>query len=120
MDVTPLIRRDAKIIQSYKNGAFKISNEIYEASVIALHDRVLPWSPAAEISVEDFSALKGLEVELLLVGLPKNPAHPYRELRTAVKQLYGFAVEIMEIGAAARAYNALLADGRRVAVALRT
>jgi uncharacterized protein len=116
MDVTPLIRREAKIIQSYKDGVFKISNEIFQTSVVVTPDGVMPWQASMELSAEDFPDLNG--IELVLIGIPKNPTHPYRELRAALKQKYNVAAEIMEIGAAARGYNALMADGRKVAVAL--
>lgn len=118
MDVTPLIRRDAKIVQSYDDGVFKISGQTYDHSVFVLADRVLPCAVTPTLRVDDFAAVADIGLDVVLVGLPTRPNTPHTRLRADIRAQYGFSVDIMDIGAACRTYNVLMAEGRRVAVAL--
>ncbi len=121
MDVTPLIRADAKIIQSYKGGVFKISNAVYEHSVIVMPERVLEWSiDLQNIRVEDFAVLAPYrdQVEVLLFGTGEKQIFLSPTLRRDIQKQHGFIVESMDNGAAARTYNVLMAEGRLVAAAL--
>ncbi len=111
MDVTPLIRRDAKIIQSYRGGAFKISGETFAHSVLVMADRVLEWRG-------DFGVLQGMGIEVLLLGTGEKQVLMAFAQRRAIKDAHGFMIESMDNGAAARTYNALMAEGRSVAVVL--
>lgn len=121
MDVTPLIRRDAKIIQAYKDGVFKISNETYTKPVFILIDRVIKWPlqhDANNLTVEDFALLENTGIEVVLLGTgPKQTMLP-NVLRQAIKIRYGFTIDAMDNGAASRTYNVLMAEGRPVAAAL--
>jgi len=121
MDVTPLIRRDAKIIQSYRGGTFKISNEIYTTPVFIMPDRVLVWEfLAKELTVTAFEALRPYleNIEVLLLGTGNRLVLPSPKLRQAVKAELGFTLETMDTGAACRTYNVLLAEGRKIAAGL--
>jgi uncharacterized protein len=118
MDVTPLIRRDARVIQSYADGIFKISGQTYDHSIFVMEDRVLPCALDAALDAKHFSPLADLGLDVVLVGLPVRPNAPHTALRAAIRAQYGFSVDIMDIGAACRTYNVLMAEGRRVAVAL--
>lgn len=120
MDVTPLIRRDAKIIQSYKDGVFKISGEVFTKPVAVMADRILqsPITDISKLQVTDFSFLADLSVEVVLFGTGEKQILLPAALRSAIKNAYGFMVESMDNGAASRTYNALMAEGRQVAVIL--
>jgi uncharacterized protein len=83
---------------------------MYESAVIVLPERVIAWDG---VSFEPILALKG-EVDLVLLGTGKTVRILPKSQRPA-----GINVDMMDTGGAARAYNALLADGRRVAAALR-
>lgn len=111
MDVTPLIRRDAKIIQSYQGGVFKISGETFAHSVLVMADRVVEWQG-------DFTMLQDLGIEVLLFGTGEKQIWMTSSERRAIKDAHGFMVESMDNGAAARTYNALMAEGRQVAAVL--
>ena len=122
MDVTPLIRRDAKIIQTYQSGAFKVSGQLYQNAVCVLINEVIEHplfnSSIESITVEAFQFLVNKEIEVLLFGTGEKQFLFPSILRRQVKETYGFTLESMDNGAAARTYNALVAEGRRVAVIL--
>lgn len=121
MDVTPLVKQGAKIVQSYGGGVFKISGQAYQGAVIVMPDQVLEWNAPADIkdlNESHFTPLAGLELDVLLLGTGASIAFPPPSLKTAVKAqgLPGF--DAMDTGAACRTYNVLLAEGRRVAALL--
>jgi uncharacterized protein len=124
MDVTPLIRRDTKVIQSYRDSLFKISNQTYTHPVIVLHDRVIAWPQGEKeigsLTLDDFALLKDLGglVDVLLLGTGAKQIMPSVALRQAVKSTYGITIEAMDTGAASRTYNVLVAEGRLIAAAL--
>lgn len=122
MDVTPLIRRDAKIIQSYKDGIFKVSGEIFTHSITVFAERVQLWPhkqcDIASLTADAFAVLKDTNIEVLLFGTGTTQTLLSPALRQQVKSMYGFTVEPMDNGAASRTYNVLMAEGRRVAVVL--
>ncbi len=121
MDVTPLIRRDAKIIQAYKDGVFKVSNEIFTQPIFILIDRVIEWPlqhDAHNLTVEDFVLLEDKGIEVVLLGTGAKQIMLPTALRQAIKSRYGFTIDAMDNGAASRTYNVLMAEGRLIAVAL--
>jgi uncharacterized protein len=121
MDVTPLIRRDAKIIQGYKGGTFKVSNEIHTKPIFILIDHVIEWplqNSVANLGVEDFALLGDKGIEVLLLGTGVKQIMLPNALRQAIKSRYGFTIDAMDNGAASRTYNVLMAEGRPVAAAL--
>lgn len=58
-----------------------------------------------------------LKLDLLLLGTGANMSFPAEVLREALKDA-GIALEFMDTGGAARTYNVLCLEGRRVAAAL--
>jgi uncharacterized protein len=112
MDVTPLIRRDAKIIQSYKGDAFKVSGELYPCSILIMPTKVVTWT-----GVQDLISFKD-DVDVLLMGTGVRLGIPNPELKKYLKTELNIVLETMDNGAAARTYNVLLAEGRKVAAIL--
>ncbi len=104
MDITPLINANTPIIQSYKNGVFKISNEIYSTDVMISHDGVAKWDG----SYDDLPAH-----DVLIVGTGKTQIFPDAKTRTQIP------MEAMATDAACRTYNVLISDGRRVLACLK-
>lgn len=117
MDVTPLIRPGQKIIQSYRQGKFKISGETFDGPVIVGPDFVQEWS--ASTSVTDpaqFAFLAG-QCDVLLLGTGASASVLPPMLRQKFRD-EGLSVDVMDTGAACRTFNVLMAEGRRVAAAL--
>lgn len=108
-------------IDAYGNGGFRFADMSHRGSLLALPSGMHAWpvTDAANFRTEDFAAF-GREQnlpELVLVGtgaelLPLSP-----ELRFVFSS-FGASVEVMATGSAARTYNILLGEGRRIAAAL--
>jgi uncharacterized protein len=76
MDVTPLIREGAQVIQSYAAGSFRVSGKIYTGPVIVFPDHVVEWKISGTLALEDFAALaerKG-SLDVVLLGMGKSMA----------------------------------------------
>ena len=109
MDVTPRISRSAQVVESYTDGAVRVSGTTYEGPVWIEPTCVRP------LPADVGQNLPPLEkIDLVLVGETGEGAGSLAQtLRTR-----GISVEKMDRGAACRTYNALMAEGRRVALLL--
>ncbi len=120
-DITPLIPAGRKIIESYGNGAFKVSGVKFDHNIIVLPGSVHKFE-SATISGADKSHLKVIEdninnIEVLLIGCGNRTEFLPKEVESSFKQR-NMAIECMDTGAAARTYNVLLSEERKVAVVL--
>ena len=120
-DMTAQPRRPPSI-DAYGAGGFRVSGMRHEGSLLILQDQVMPWLPAAlsDIGPGDLEAVISLGprvVEFVLLGVGPKPAPPPAALRQAL-QAAGIGLEVMDTAAAARTYNVLAAEGRRLACAL--
>ena len=122
MDVTPLVKKDAQIIQHYEGGRFRVSGRTFDGAVIVYPTVTYQWEVDAAfdaLDYEDFrpliDAADGLDVVLLGCGpkMAMPPAWLKHDLRGA-----GLSIEPMDTGAACRTFNVLIAEGRRVAAAM--
>ena len=122
MDVTPLVKKDACIIQSYGQGKFRISGNVYEGAVLVFPDDVIPWDfkgTVQDLQEHDFKDLAERQGQVDVVLLGSGSAISF--LKPALKKnlrTKGLPFESMDTGAACRTYNVLMAEGRRVAAAL--
>lgn len=122
MDVTPLIKANQQVIQSYAGGQFKVSGEIYGGAVFVLPSETRDWGFSGEIGdleEADFEFLTNQadEIDVVLLGCGKATTFLKPKLRNALKEK-GLSVDVMDSGAACRTYNVLMAEGRRVVAAL--
>lgn len=108
-------------IEGYGDGGFRIGGRAYAGSVIVLPDRVLSWEVDAAADVATVSLQPLLDaadaVDLLLLGTGARMLPVPADVRAACRAA-GITVEPMDSGAAARTFNVLLAEDRRVAAAL--
>lgn len=109
-------------IDAYGNGGFRFAGMSHRGSVLVLPSGVHAWE-VTDPSGIDMASLapllalpKGL-VELLLLGTGTDLVPAPRPLRARLREA-GIVTEPMATGAAARTYNILLNEGRRVAAAL--
>lgn len=109
-DVTPLIKSNQMVIQSYGPAGFKISGKTYAHPVLVLPDQVFHWDGE---TLTDLLKIKD-QIDVVLLGTGKTV-----KLVAKDKKPQGLHLEVSDTGAACRAYNALMADGRRVAAALK-
>jgi uncharacterized protein len=114
--------RAAPVIDSYGAGGFRLSGEWHAGSLLIVADEARPWPVAslAELTPESlapvFSAPRA-ELEFLLLGVGAINAMPPIAVRDAVRAL-GVGLEFMATPQAAKLYNVLTAEGRRLAAAL--
>ncbi|MFC3080296.1 Mth938-like domain-containing protein [Phenylobacterium terrae] len=114
--------RNAPSVDAYGEGGFRLSGEWRPGSVLILRDEARDWpvtSPAelTPQALADVIEAGPRDVEFLLLGMGAKNALPPRELREAVRAA-GLGLEFMDTPAAARMYNVLTSEGRRVAAAL--
>ncbi len=120
MDITPLVPQGRQIVQSYAEGRFRVSGDVYEGPVIVFIDRTVQWNvPAnlADLTPDHFSEFATDELDVILVGCGKTMRSMPFALRQSLKER-GITIDFMDTGAACRTYNVLMTEGRRVAAAL--
>ena len=122
MDVTPLVKEGAQIIQGYADGGFRVSGERYDGSVLVFQEKSEVWDVSRDVKVlseADFAPLIGVSdaIDVVLLGTGKTLVFPDPSLKKALKA-QGLSIEVMDSGAACRTYNVLMAEGRRVVAAL--
>ena len=109
----------AQTITGYGDDYVLINGARRESSVVVLPDRIVQWEAKAfdALSTEDFAFLKELDVEIVLLGTGPRQRFPHPRL-TAPLARARIGLEVMDSKAACRTYNILVAEERRVALAL--
>jgi uncharacterized protein len=103
----------------YGEGYVMVNGARRDSSVVVLAERIEAWRPEAfdELSTDDFAFLKALEVEIVLLGTGSRQRFPHPRLTRALAEA-GIGLEVMDVQAACRTYNILVAEERKVAAAL--
>jgi uncharacterized protein len=108
-------------ITAYGNGGFRFADMSHRGSILCLPSGIYGWnvSSAEALRPQDFEfALKTLEAPMaLLLGTGNAQVWPEPAVYAAFADA-GIALEPMSTGAAARTYNILIAEKRRIAAAL--
>ncbi|QDL92365.1 hypothetical protein FDP22_11610 [Paroceanicella profunda] len=101
-------------VDGYGPGFFRIGGQVMTGAVLLLPDRSLPWGGPGDVA-PIAAALEDIDVVLFGMGpeIDNIPA----ATRTCLDEA-GIGVEIMSTPSACRTYNVLLAEGRRVGLAL--
>lgn len=105
----------ANLVRGWDDGALRINDEWIRGCVMVAAARVqaLPITSASEISPSDLALALAEDPEVLLIGTGARQVF----LDSAVLRACGAAgvgVEMMDTLAAARTYNLLVGEGRRV------
>lgn len=121
MDITPLVKSDINIIQSYKDGVFKISGRKYEEAVLVAPFEItqLPFSSVENLKPSDFDMFEEMknDVDVILFGTGTTQEFFSPEIMKSL-DARGIHIDVMDTGAACRTYNVLITEGRRVVAAL--
>ncbi|MCJ2057846.1 MTH938/NDUFAF3 family protein [Methylobacterium sp. J-048] len=109
------------IIDTYGNGGFRFAGMSHRGSLLLLPSGVRAWDVTSPKAI-DRTALRPVQaeaagIELLLVGTGLDIAAIDPSLRGWLKDA-GVGLDVMQTGAAARTYNILVAENRKVAAAL--
>lgn len=105
---------DARPIDGYGPGFFRVGGEVVTGAVAVLPHGIKAWG-----GYEDAGTLLAAagQVDVLFIGTGAEIAHIPADLRNALEGA-GIGVEVMASPPACRTYNVLLSEGRRVGVAL--
>jgi uncharacterized protein len=108
-------------IDSYGSGGFRFGEMSHRGSLLCLPSGMHAWplTSAAEFSAEAFEPVlaEASGIEILLIGTGVDIVFFPEALRWRFRDLR-IGVDVMPTGAAARTWNVLLAEDRRVAAAL--
>jgi uncharacterized protein len=109
----------ANTITAYGDDYVMVNGARRDTSVIVTADRIVSWSAASfdALSAEDFQGLSQLGVEIVLLGTGARQRFPHPRL-TASLGAARIGLEVMDVKAACRTYNILVAEERKVALAL--
>lgn len=111
---------EALTIRSVGTDGICINEQIWSETIALTPEEVIsPWAsvPVLELTEEHFAPLLAHSPELVLVGSGANCEFPPRELTFSFARL-GVGLELMDTTAAARTFNVLAMEGRRVAAVL--
>lgn len=114
--------RNAPSIDAYGDGGFRLAGARHDGSVLILNDEPRTWGVAAmsDLTLDDLAPVieaGAADVEFVLLGTGARNALPPREIRDGLRAA-GIGLEFMDTPAAARLYNLLTSEGRRLAAAL--
>jgi uncharacterized protein len=108
------------IIRSISASAIRINDESYEESLALTSEELLgSWPDVAvhDLAVADFDGVLSRCPEVVLLGTGAANIFPPRELTFAFARK-GIGLEVMDSAAAARTFNVLANEGRKVAAVL--
>ncbi|ASM71867.1 MULTISPECIES: Mth938-like domain-containing protein [Roseobacteraceae] len=114
MRLNEVTYNDAKPVEGYGPGFFRIGGEVFQGAVLTGPDGTQIWD--GYDAPEALLALAG-RIDVLFMGTGAEIAHIPTGLRTQLEEA-GVGVEVMASPAAARTYNVLLSEGRRIALAM--
>jgi uncharacterized protein len=123
MDLTPLVPQGRQIIESYGDGRFRVTGALHQGSILVYPEKTVAWDvvESAALTEESLAGIAAAgdagKIDLLLIGCGARMVMIPQKLRAALRS-HGVVIEPMDTGAAARTYNVLAAEGRKVAAAL--
>ena len=114
MRLTEITYGTAQAIDGYGPGFFRVAGQVLRGAVL-----VTPWDAGPWGGYDDSAAPLTLtgRIDVLFVGTGREIAHIPAAFRDPLEAA-GIGVEVMGTPAAARTYNVLLGEGRRIAACL--
>ena len=108
-------------IEAYGDGGFRFAGMSHRGSLLVLPSGIHAWEAADAdgLTPESFARVlaEREHIEFILLGTGSTQRFPSLAIRQAFESA-GLGLEAMSTGAAARTFNVLLAEGRKVAAAL--
>jgi uncharacterized protein len=114
MRLNEITYTDAKPVEGYGPGFFRIGGDVIHGGAMTGPTGTQAWGGYED--VQPLLALAG-QVDVLFLGTGSDIAHIPADLRATLEQA-GLGVEAMSSPSAARTYNVLLSEGRRIALAM--
>jgi len=109
----------AQTITAYGDGYVAVNGERRATSAVVTPERTVAWENRTfdALTREDFSFLAGLGVDIVLLGTGPRQRFPQPRLTAPLAEA-GIGLEVMDLKAACRTYNILVAEERKVGLAL--
>ena len=109
----------ANTITGYGDDYVKVNGERRDSSIVITADAIRPWNAANfdALTQENFQELSDLGVEIVVLGTGSRQRFPHPRL-TGALGAKRIGLEVMDLKAACRTYNILVAEERKVALAL--
>jgi len=109
-----IVFNEAKPVEGYGPGFFRIGGQVIQGPVITAPSGTRTWG-----GLDDIAALEELAAhsDVIFIGTGAEIAHLPADLRQ-ILEAAGVGIEAMASPAAARTYNVLLSEGRRIALAM--
>ena len=107
-------------IRSITDGEIRIGDDVLDHTIALTADSVIddwPQKDVADLQESDFSLLLDAAPEIIVLGTGANNIFPPRNLVFAMARR-GVGFEAMPTPAAARTFNVLAGEGRRVTAVL--
>lgn len=107
-------------VQSVTDGQIRIGGEIYRKTIaLTTSEVVTDWQPAplAELTPEDLAPLTEMRPAVVVIGTGSSNVFAPREIMFSLARL-GIGLEVMNTAAAARTFNVLAGEGRKVVAIL--
>ncbi|WP_118135268.1 Mth938-like domain-containing protein [Oceanicella sp. SM1341] len=101
-------------VDGYGPGFFRVGGTVMSGAILLLPEASLAWGGPED--VEPIAAALE-EIDVVLFGMGPDIATIPEATRTRLDEA-GIGVEVMSTPSACRTYNVLLAEGRRVGLAL--
>jgi uncharacterized protein len=103
----------------YGEGWYEVNGERHNTSLIVFPERLVEWKVAGfdALKPEDFALLAEAKPEIVLLGTGARQRFPHPRLTQALAAAR-VGVEVMDLQAACRTYNILMAEERLVVAAL--
>lgn len=108
------------VVRSVSADTILINDDKYTESIALTAERLLgiwPTTPVKDLSAADFERVFDVDPDVVLLGTGDSNVFPPRELMFAFARK-GVGLEVMDTAAAARTFNVLANEGRRVAAVL--
>jgi uncharacterized protein len=109
------------LIDAYGNGGFRFGEMSHRGSILALPSGIQAWpvDDVAGLTAGDLEAVieEAEAIDLLLLGTGAGVRFVSADIRAGLKAA-GIGLDVMQTGAAARTYNILAGENRKVAAAL--
>jgi uncharacterized protein len=107
------------VVTAYGDDYVVVNGVRHQDSIIVLPERVVAWGRRSfdALTQEDFGFLGTLQAEIVLLGTGARQRFPHPRLTAALSQAR-IGLEVMDLQAACRTYNILVAEERKVAAAL--
>src|SRR5690349_23452332 len=109
----------AQTITAYGDDYVAVNGERRESSAVVTPERIVAWENRTfdALTRDDFAFLATLGLEIVLLGTGARQRFPNPRLTAPLAQA-GIGLEVMDLKAACRTYNILVAEERKVGLAL--